>query len=248
MTMQTIDGIAVYPPPWKFDIDTPKAVVTDPPDDDFDQGAGGLDAKWTVVDGNPGVCSLTFGGGDRYDLTTREGWLLMQVDNGNHVKIRMDWELPDGSSVVLALAPNLMADAQSGILNNEINIGIWLNDNDADYNAGNFATIYLDSNNEGWRVLGQSNVVTFSTPSSANPLCSSPISEKIYFRICRSGLNYYTMWSSDGLAWFPFAVLARPNAMTNLWICGLSVAAFGNPTPIQVIQWLRLGGNGIDPW
>lgn len=237
-----------YPPSWKFDLDEPKAVPDDPPDDEFAQGAGGLDGQWTVVDGNSGVCSLTYGGGDRYDLTSRVGWLLIQADFGNPVKLRQDYTLPDGKSIVLALAPSLMADAQAGIANNELQVGMSLNDNDGDYNAGNYTFINIDPNVEGWRMFKAGPGGVCSTPSSANPLCSCPLAEKIYLRIARDGLDYYCSWSTDGTTWFPFKKDTHGGALTNIWIWCASSAAFGDPTPIQAIDWLRLGGNNVDPW
>jgi hypothetical protein len=232
-------------PEWYFTLDTPKA-EPDTPDDDFEGGT--LDEKWTVVDGSSGVCDLAYGGGSRYDITSRDGWLLMQADNGNHVTLRQDYELPDGASIVVKVAPSAMADAQAGIANNEIQTGVWLNDNDAGPESGNWTGILWDTNSEGWRVgrfggLG----TTVSTPSASN-VCSAPIAAAIYLRYIRDGLTYYAFWSTDGTVWFPLTSATASAALDNIWIGVRSNASFGNPTPIQAFDFVRQGGDGLDPW
>jgi hypothetical protein len=231
-----------YPPRWKLDLDKPKKQA-DPCDDEFDQGV--LDPKWTVVDGSAGTCSLTYTGGDRYDVTSRKGWLLMQVDNGNHVKLRQDYTLPDGYSIVMACAPTTMADAQSGIANNEIHVGLALNDNDGDYPSGNAVYMYWDTGTDNWRIAYASQGGTsYSTPIAI----SAPIAHRVYFRIARVSLDYYGFWSGDGSTWMPLAKYTAAAELTNVWVFAESLAAFGDPTPIHAVDWMRQGGNGIDPW
>ncbi len=234
-----------WPPPWKLDLDKPKRQA-DTPDDDFDQGA--LDGKWTVSDGSAGACSLTYTGGDRYDVTSRRGWLLMQVDNGNNVKLRQDYTLPDGYSIVLSIAFGTVCDGQSGILNNELQCGLALNDNDDDYASGNHVEVFWDTNANGWRIAYANQAGTsYSTPS-ANDLPSGPVAQRVYFRIARSGTSYYGFFSCDGSTWMPLSSYAEGVALTNVWIYAISAANFGDPTPIIAVDWIRQGGTGIDPW
>lgn len=234
-----------YPPRWKFDIDRPKK-TSDIPDDDFIGGV--LDSKWTVVAGSPGVCDLTYGGGSRYDITSRDSWLLMQVDNGNNVYLRQTYTLPDGKSIVAKLSPSAMADAQSGIANNEIQTILSLSDGTSNPTDGNDTGLMWDTGTNGWRVLSFGSFGTAaSTPDGSN-VCSAPIASAIYFRILRSGLTYYHYWSTDGTVWMPLRIGTASSALTYLWIGCQSSASFGDPTPIQAVDWVRLGGSGVDPW
>lgn len=236
-----------YPPAWKLDLDEPKLVPDDPPDDEFDQGAGGLDPQWTVVDGINGVVDLFAIDGGIYDLTSREGWLLIQVDSGNHVRLRQDYTLPDGKSIILAISITLMADGQSGIGNDDLDVGLTLNDDD-DVGAGNLVTVHLDSQIDGWRIYCGTKVAMSTPQSGVLDVVSCPIAKQLYFRIARDGLDYYGSWSVDSETWFPFAKQTYLAALDNIWIVVSSTAGMGDPTPIQAVHWIRQGNNSVDPW
>lgn len=231
-----------------FDIDKPKAAA-DTPDDEFSEST--LDGKWTVVSGSSGTVSLFESANvSKYDLTTRPGNLLMQVGQtgAQEVMLRQDYTLPDGKSIIASISPALMSDAESGIENNELQIGISLNDNDTGHAAGNSSEAFFDANADGWRVIhvihngGSTTVGSFPNGAMPDP------AKKMYFRISRVGSSYTVFWSGDGSTWFPLTSDTPAVTFDNVWIWAESSATFGDPIPIQVFDWVRLGTNDLDPW
>ena len=228
-----------------FDINKPK-ITADTPDDEF--GAATLDAKWTVVSGSSGTVDfLETANVSEYDLTTRPGNLLMQVGQtgAQEVSFRQDYTLPDGKSIILAFTPILMVDADGGgINNNELQMGISLNPSDTDHDDGDEQEIFFDANANGWRVFHAGNgLAVAGTPNGA-----MPDMQKMYLRISRASSVYYASYSMDGTAWAPMGSHTPGATQTNLWIWTRSSAAFGDPIPIQVFDWIRLGDNTLDPW
>lgn len=230
-----------YPPRWKFDIDRPKKVA-DIPDDDFIGGV--LDSKWTVTDGSPGTVDLKRTSGTVYDLVTRPSWLLTQVDTSGAVRIRQNYELPSGKSIVLKFSYTLSVDGTPGIANNEYNIGIGLNTSDT-YLSGTNTKLIMDIDTNAWRIAVLSSGQDRSTPSSGG---GSPMATTMYFRIIRDGLDYYSMWSQDGAAWFQFAKQTFGSALDRLWVFCEANASIPDPICVHAFDWIRLGGDGVDPW
>jgi hypothetical protein len=234
-----------------FDINRPK-VTADTPDDEFSELT--LDAKWTAVSGSSGTVDLFESSNvSEYDLITRPGNLLVQVGQtgAQEVMLRQDYTLPDNKSIITAISPNLMSDdlggTDSGILNNELQIGLSINDSDTDHDAGNSHEVFFDANVNGWRLIQQihngGSVVGGTTPGNAMPDL-----QKIYLRISRVSSAYYGFFSMDGTTWFPLSGDTPAGTYDNVWIWVRSGATFGDPIPIQAFDWVRLGTNSIDPW
>jgi len=232
-----------YPPSWKFDIDEPP---TSPgtPNDEF--SAGTLDVKWTLVSGSAGTVSMiSTDTTPIYDLASRSGWLLVQVGANREFEIRQDYTLPSGSSIVLSLAPNLLAD--NNIANDELLIGLALNDSDTNYDANNYVFMTLDPNAGGvrWAYFRTGGTLVGST-LDGNPIAEVP--GQHYVRILRAGDVYYGYMSHDGITWMPLGSYTPAAILDNIWIVVHSKASFSTPNPIQAFGWIREGGSGIDPW
>ena len=230
-------GVDIAPP------EIVKASV-DTPDDEFDSTS--LDPKWTVVGGATGTVDLIGTTGGIYDLATRSGWLLVQANNGNSVRFRQDYTLPDGKSMILALSPCILADGAPTISNNEIRVLLTLNDDDTDEVSGNVIDISYDAQANSARILFLRDNVTVVGGTTADSLVIA--GKRMYFRIHRSSLTYYGFFSLDGFSWLPLGSSTVGSALNNVWISVISAAAFGTPVPIQAIDWIREGGAGIDPW
>ena len=224
-----------------------KATI-DTPDDEFD--AATLDAKWTVVTGASGTVDLLETGNvSKYDLATRPGWLLLQVgnDGSEEVSIRQDYTLPDGESIVLAIAPAFTMPVESGLPENAWKIGISLNDSDTTYDTAEYQFLAMEGDVDGWRiVLRDDGVNRGSTPQGeAGP----GMAELIYLRMTRSGLDINCFFSIDGTVWNPLGpTVTRAGAADNIWIFNENQASLGGFTPIMAVSWIRQGSNALDPW
>jgi hypothetical protein len=224
--------------PWSINL---RKAVADTPDDDFD--AASLDGKWTVVNGAGGTVSLTGTSGGIYELFPEQSLLAIQVNNGALVNLRQDYTLPDGKSIILAMNPALVLAGQSGIVNNELRVGLYLNASDTSPETGSHTGIVLDADTDGWRIGAPSNFN--STPVSGTP---AGLGDTIYLRIQRAGLVYHRYFSLSGLVWVPMGSDTEASALDNVWIGTTSAAAFGSPKPIITFPWIRLGGPGLFPW
>jgi hypothetical protein len=234
-----------------------KGSVDDPPDDEFDDSTGmsgavnGLDAKWTAVSGTSGTVSITETGEvEKYDLTSRPGWLLMQAGSSadQKVELRQDFTLGDGDSIVLAMAtPWAASDGQAGIVNNELWTGLCLNTSDAGYDQGTFLVLLFDTNQSGIRLLTYdgTNFIA-STSESATPGMHIPVGQLIYLRMIRASTVIHCFWSADGSTWMPMG--SDTISPTNIWLFAESTVLAGEPVPVVAVYWVRQGGNGFDPW
>lgn len=229
-----------------FNLDNPKPTA-DTPDDEF--GESSLDGKWTAVNGSTGTVSLIQSANvSIYDLITRPGSLLVQAgkSGAQQVSLRQDYTLPTGSSIVVSLAPTLMSDGVPAIVNNELWMGMALNDNDTNYDQGNWLGVLMDANDNGWRLISYDGSTIFGgTPNTSK--VAIDLAERVYLRIARHSTTYYTYYSFDGKTWFPVGSTSG-TIYNNLWLFVHSKAAFGAPIPIQAFDWVRQGSNAIDPW
>lgn len=219
--------------------------TTDTPDDEF--ASSTLDAKWTAVDGSAAAVALfELGEVERYDLTTRSGWLLMQAGSGagQRVMLRQDYTLPDGKSIVVALAPSVTSDAdsQAGIANNEQWAGVCINDDDSDWNAGEYSAVMFDVDANGARILGWDGVVKGHSGGLVSAV------GVIYLRLSRVGSIIYFSWSRDGATWMHIGQDTRAGVASNVWLFTEATVSGGEPVPVQAFDWIRLGTNGVDPW
>lgn len=223
---------------------------SDTPDDDFDSGS--LDVKWTVIAGSAEAINfLQSADCARYDLSTRSGHLLLQAKNGN-VKLRQDYTLPDGHSIVMAFSPAVTCSGETGIADNEINVVLALNDDDANEDAGRRAKIRWDANTDGWHNLvqwynGATNTFKSDTRHLGD-LHPTDLAARLYYRIARSGTTYYAFYSRDGETWNPLGYVDVGGVLNNVWIVLTATSSVDAPVPIQAVDWIRQGGNGLDPW
>lgn len=242
-----------------------KGSTDDPPDDEFDDTSGmsgpvnGLDAKWTAVAGSSGTVSLLETGNvAKYDLTTRAGWLLLQTgsDGSQSVELRQDFTLADGDSIILAIAPAILYDQDSGnnhgLANNDHIIGVYMNADDAAPDTNTTAgSVRMEIETD---VGGAEFSYVVQNTSSSNIIFSEshsppPLGGMVYLRIARSGSTYYGFYSVDGATWSPMGGGSPSGtALNNLWIYVANAAAMGDPVPIQAVHWIRQGSNSFDPW
>ena len=218
-----------------------KATV-DTPDDEFD--AAILDAKWTAVSGSAGTVDLTESGTaiERYDLTTRPGWLLMQagLNSGNSVELRQDFSLADGDSIVTAIS---MPFQISGA-DNSLRTGLAVNDNDANWDAGTYFSLVMDADLSSGatrtKMMAYDGTVIQNIEFAVSP------GELIYLRILRDGSTLRGFYSFDGASWNPIG--SKTLTPTNVWLVADSVATHAGFVPIVAVDWIRQGGNALDPW
>lgn len=231
----------------RIDLDRPPAN----PDVYLDEFNGStLDAAWTVIDGTSGTVALTGTTGGVYDLATRPGWLMMQPDTGDNIILRRPFTLGDGQSIIAAFSITLNASEQSGITDSYLDCGIEITTLDDDLHEGEWVSIHLDSEVNGWRIwAGGGNSGGESGRSTPAPNRAVPfMAQRFYFRILRSGLDYYPSWSGDGSTWFPFSAVTLTSAPSYLWLFTTVVDSIPDPKPICSCDWIRIGGAGIDPW
>jgi hypothetical protein len=231
--------------PYSYLLDV-KPGIAGTPDDDFSSST--LDPKWTAVSGSLASVNLLETGAtvQEYDLTTRPGWLLVQVGRNasQNVRLRQDYTLPDGNSIVLAIAANTGSTATAAG-NNFFQISFAVNQDDTTIRTAPYLEVFVDSQaSDPSRVYVSSNVGSdFTGPAvgSAGGL--------VYFRIARSGLAYAVFAATDGSTWMPLAHRTLASAATNVWIQVESTAAITGPiAPIAGVDWIRLGTNALDPW
>lgn len=225
-----------------------KNTAADTPDDDFSSGS--LAGKWTVVSGASGTVDLFETGTSvaEYDLATRSGWLLLQVgkNSGNAVSLRQDYTLPDGSSIVAALAVNSGGSNAAVTTNNSLDCGLNVNNNNTSAVSGTYTGLYLDAQ----AALGPRPLVVSSVGSTLNgPDSWVPLGGVAWLRISRVGLNYSHFVSADsGLTWFPLGIKTLGSAADNVWVyCSMDATITGQ-VPISGFDWVRLGTNKLDPW
>jgi hypothetical protein len=164
----------------------------DTPDDDFTGTS--LDAKWTATDGTAGTVSLLGGAGSGvYQVGARDGWINFMVGTsaGDSVDLRQDYTLPDGKCIV-AYVTFAIDNSAALAGNNEMWVGIGVNDNDSGpYSgaAGQTATIIFDTDANGtWRILG----IASTVPNLIGTAPATSIQQAltgVFMRIDRSGLN-----------------------------------------------------------
>lgn len=219
----------------------------DTPDDEFPTSS--LDAKWTVVDGSSGTVGLIDGSGAGvYDLSTRPGWLLMKVGTAvdDSVVLRQDYTLPDGKCIVAAVT--FASDQQTTqSANNEISLGIVLNDNDTgptSSTAGQTLHCYVDSEASGQiRVIGYDGTTILGETATATTFAGLT-----FVRIDRSGLVYRAFYSHSGWGWTYLGSKTMGSAANNIWLYGRCTATMANRVVVGA-KWIRQGtALAIDPW
>jgi len=234
-----------------FDLLHSTKPTADTPDDEFD--ATTLDGKWTAVTGASGTVDLAETGEvQKYDLTTRPGWLLLQAGSAadQKVELRQDFTMVDGSSIVVALAFGWAAsDGDTGVADDEQWLGIAINDTDSGYDAGAYLQTAWDVAADGARIrtYDGTSVLGALTDSTNQELIGVPGSV-VFFRIARSGTTYRVYVSGGGVSWTPLGSKVIATAPNNLWVFAESVAASGEPVPIHAVAWVRQGANTLDPW
>jgi len=209
-------------------------------DDEFESTT--LDVKWTAVGPSSGTVDLLETGTstNRYDLTTRPGWLLLQAGLSQVCSLRQDVTLGDGDCVTIAMSAGMGHDAS--IANNQAKAGIVLNDNDTSYSSGNYTEFYLDTDS------GESAIKTWNGSSAVG--VSSPgviYGQLIFLRVVRDSLTYRCFYSYDGLTWCGMAANTESSAYTNIWIYSHTAGA-ETPFGIVAFKWIRQGSGGFDPW
>lgn len=217
----------------------------DTPDDDFDSST--LDGKWTAVTGASGTVDLESRSNTNniYDLSTRSGWLLLQtgVDGtSDSVALRQDYTLPDGASIIAAYAPAINIDGTPGFAANQHRAELAINDNDTARDSGNFQLLVVRTD--------ASNIVVEAFDGATAYRYTAAMVPMVYLRIVRSNLTYYHYISTNGGAsWHSIGNgYTESSALSNLWIFANAEAAFGGPSPVHAVDWIRQGTNNLDPW
>jgi hypothetical protein len=220
---------------------------SDTPDDDFSSGS--LAGKWTAVNGASGTVDLLEAGTtiSRYDLSTRSGWLLVQVgkNSGQAVRLRQDYTLPDGNSIILAATIGMqgVSSGAGSTVNNSYQFGIGLNSTDGTLQSGTWNELMSDAQG------GSSSRILITDASSTSDGSGDYTPGGLgYFRVARSGLTYYYFYSTTGVSWHPVGSRTVASAFDNLWLFFECNATFAAPVPVIAVDWIRLGSNALDPW
>ena len=218
--------------------------AADTPDDEFD--AATLDAKWTVVSGSLGTIDfLEAGDVAKYELDETHNKLMVQTGDlaTNEVEMRQDWTLGDGESIVVAVSHGMELEGDTSS-NNELNVGMSLNDADTGWDDGNYFRL-------NWDVDATKGIGPMSYDGTT--VVQSAAAEGLYynlafFRILRDGSNYHAFYSLDGFSWMRLGT-ATGTVYTNLWLfstCGST--ALNPPIPTSIFHWVRQGANTHHPW
>ncbi|MDH4319958.1 MAG: DUF1349 domain-containing protein [Desulfobulbaceae bacterium] len=227
---------------------TSAKAAADSGDDEF--AAASL-TGWTAVAGSSGTVNF-LGAADVgiYDLATRAGTLLIQARN-NNVQLRKDFEIPDGACEIMPVSLTALLESTGsgvGIADNELNIGLYLNDNDISPTSGNYAALLMDCAASAIQLLAIDNTSQRGTTGVTTDVLNVPLGQTVFLRITRSGTTYYYHYSLDGRGWVAMGKSAIGSALTNIWIGVTASAGFTDPVPIISIPWVRQGLSSLDPW
>ena len=218
--------------------------TTDTPDDDFDSTT--LDGKWTVTSGSSGTVDLLESGVvEKYDLTTRPGWLLLQAgpDTTEKVALRQDHTLADGESVIAAVSLATSLDA-AGADGSASRFVFGVNDTDSDFGTGDQFWFFT-----AWNATGSWEVNTWDGSSVIGQTAVSGfhLGQRLYLRMQRNGSNFEAFYSMDGSTWAHIGTSAVSG--TNIWLAAYHASLGANdPVPIFAVDWIRQGTNALDPW
>jgi hypothetical protein len=216
------------------------------PDDDFDTGA--LDAKWTPSKGTLGSVALLSGSTAIYDLTTRQGDMLLQAGNNGQCYFRQDYTLPDARSIVLALSIGGSTAGEGDFVGNSTWLGIALNNDNNGPLTGTYCALFFDAQISGGRIISYQNGSTVAGTAGTGGQVEGILGSRLFLRVVRQGLKYHFFTSQDGIAWIALMSYTAPSAFENVWIFIEGRAAPPAPLPIHAVHWIREGGEGLDPW
>jgi hypothetical protein len=168
---------------------------------------------------------------------------LLQTHESNKVRLRQDYTLPDGNSIILAVSSAVWND--NGVTGNEIQTGIALTADSTNHAPNDAILVLHDTTSTSVsQILCADGNTTFGT--SGNGVIWGSVT---YFRICRSGTTYYGFYSFDGLAWSGLgSTTSGVGAYDRIWIWHASQGGTFNPNPISCVKWIRQGDNSVDPW
>lgn len=206
---------------------------------------GGCDAEFagaitpfSAVDGSSGTASLIAGSGAGiYDVASLPGWVLLMTgtSSGDSVELKQDYTLPDGKCIVAALS--LSVDLPSA--NNELFLGIAVNDNDGGPFAGLAAqtlAAHIDT-----EASSQIRVISWDGTTAVGDTGTGMTSLGIFFlRIDRSGLVYRAFLSKDGFTWSFLGSKTMGTAADNVWIYAQCAATQANRV-VVACAWFREG-------
>lgn len=218
----------------------------DTPDAEF---TGTID-PFTVVDGASGTASLLAGSGTGlYDVSSRTGWVLFQVGTASAagVELKQDYTLPDGKCIVAPVSFAL--DYTAAPANNELWLGIGVNDNDSGPYSGTTAqtaTAIVDTDTGGHRVIAWDGS---SHMNSSFTVPTTPAARDTYYlRIDRSDLTYYVFYSTDGFSWTHLGSKTMATAANNVWLFAQCNATMANRAVVGC-PWFREGtALAVDPF
>lgn len=218
------------------------------PNDDFSSTE--LDEKWTVTYGTEGtVDSTSTNSGTIYDLSSKEGYLASQANNGSFY-MRQDYSLPDGKSAVLTLSPAVNTSANNA---DEVLIGIGLN-SDNDYptqlTTSGYSLLQFRATNDTW-------VIQSIAKNSSGAIIAESLfggfqhheatfnGIKMKLKITRKD-SQYMFSASFGGTFAPFGAFHTPSGVhTNLWIRNSSYLSYtgGRIIPVQLIDSVEIIDN-----
>jgi hypothetical protein len=207
-------------------------------------GAGTLDAQWTPVGAGAGSVALLTANpaASVYDLTTRAGDLLVQVDISGSVAFRQDALPANGEQIIVAMS--VPSPGDSVVVNNSMWCGIGVNDTDTDYDAGTARAMFWDGADSA-RLL---NVVVPGGTTALGDAVATPGGRRSYWRLAQSAGVLHFFWSLEGSIWTPMGSVAV-GAFNNFWIFMDSKAVAYDAAPIGAIHWVRhVANTNHDPW
>lgn len=208
------------------------------PDSAWESGLG----NYTAVSGSSGTATLLTAGTTVttiYDLTSKPGWMLVNVGDGDQVSFRCDYTLPDNRSMVLAISGS--PQAQAG---DNMNISLRLNNNDAGSTSGDYVACMLEQDTTEYVVQANTSADVSGTELTQR---SFMLAERVYLRIARATLTYHCFASKDGWAWTWVDSFTFASALDNVWL-SVAGASTADRAHLAAIPWIREGSNDPFPW
>ena len=211
-----------------------------------DEFSGGtLNPNWTVVTGTSGTVNLwgTSMSNTVYDLATRPGCMLVQIDDASSSYLQLRAPVIDNDEQLIVC---MNVNPYAALTNNAFWCGLSVSSANTSHDAGSYIRFVWDGSDNN-------NVTTFDGGAIISRKYDGFFTSRTYWRVVRIADEYYWSFSIDGVTWIPMPKRTPGTAASYVWIIlGVRAAVApltGEPAPISTINWIRhCAYTGLDPW